>query len=167
MATMNDVLGPGGVISQRLPGYESRPSQVEMAEAVAQALEHGRHAIVEGGTGVGKSLAYLIPAIYSGKRVIVSTANKALQDQLIAKDIPFLQHALPREVTAALVKGRGNYLCLDRLDEEDRFQTMAGLRRHYRRLKTWAAPTASGAFEHLSVPPPPVRLLPVPSTTRT
>src|SRR5689334_8434928 len=114
MATsMADILGPGGVVSRRLPGYESRPSQVAMAETVAAALREGRHAVCEGGTGVGKSLAYLIPAIYSGKRVIVSTANKALQDQLVGKDIPFLQHALPREVTAALVKGRSNYLCLD------------------------------------------------------
>src|SRR5947209_3245482 len=138
-ASMSEILGPGGIISRRLPGYESRPSQVAMAETVATALEAGRHAVIEGGTGVGKSLAYLIPAIYSGTKVIISTTNKALQDQLVGKDIPFLQHALPREVMAALVKGRSNYLCLDRLDEEDRFQTIAGLGPDYRPLKAWAA----------------------------
>src|SRR5436189_2208219 len=153
MATMSEILGPGGLISRRLPGYESRPTQVAMAETVATALETGRHAVIEGGTGVGKSLAYLIPAIYSGKKVIISTANKALQDQLVGKDIPFLKHALPREVTAALVKGRSKYLCLDRLDEEDRFQTMAGLSRDYRQLKAWAAGTRTGDFEDLPTLP--------------
>src|SRR5919204_180091 len=153
MATMAEILGPGGVISRRLPGYESRPAQVTMAETVATALQQGRHAIIEGGTGVGKSLAYLIPAIYSGKKVIISTANKALQDQLVGKDIPFLQPAPPREVPAALVRGRSNSLCLDRLDEEERFQTMAGPSPDYRRLKAWAAGTRTGDFEELPTLP--------------
>jgi Rad3-related DNA helicase len=113
------------------------------------------------------SLAYLIPAIYSGKKVIISTANKALQDQLVGKDIPFLQHALPREVTAALVKGRSNYLCLDRLDEEERFQTMAGTSPDYRRLKAWAAGTRTGDFEELPTLPARDLLGRVGSTTRT
>src|SRR5690348_6106481 len=98
-ARVREVLRPGGIISRRLPGYETRPSPIAMAETVAAALEAGSHAVVEGATGTGKSLAYLIPAIYSGKKVIVSTANQALQDQLIQKDIPFLQHTLPREVS--------------------------------------------------------------------
>ena len=165
--SMAEILGPGGLISRRLPGYESRPAQVVMAETVATALETGRHAVIEGGTGVGKSLAYLIPAIYSGKKVIVSTANKALQDQLVGKDIPFLQHALPREVTAALVKGRSNYLSLDRLDEEERFQTMAGPSPDYRRLKAWAASTRTGDFEDLPTLPARDLLGRVGSTTRT
>ncbi|HZB95600.1 MAG TPA: LAGLIDADG family homing endonuclease, partial [Herpetosiphonaceae bacterium] len=113
------------------------------------------------------SLAYLIPAIYSGKKVIISTANKALQDQLVGKDIPFLQHALPREVTAALVKGRSNYLCLDRLDEEERFQTMAGPSPDYRRLKAWAAGTRTGDFEDLPTLPARDLLGRVSSTART
>src|SRR3989440_6770909 len=113
------------------------------------------------------SLAYLVPAIYSGKKVIISTANKALQDQLVGKDIPFLQHALPREVTAALVKGRSNSLCLDRLDEEERFQTMAGLSPDYRRLKAWAAGTRTGDFEDLPTLPARDLLGRVGSTTRT
>ena len=162
-----EVLGPGGAISRRLPGYESRPSQVAMAETIAEAIEAKRHIVCEAGTGTGKSLAYLIPAIYSGKRVIVSTANKALQDQLVGKDIPFLQHALPREVSAALVKGRSNYLCLERFGEEDGYQAMAGQTYDYRALKAWAATTASGDFEEMDSLPHRELLARVGSTTRT
>ncbi|MCA1597876.1 MAG: hypothetical protein LC769_02445, partial [Chloroflexi bacterium] len=97
------------------------------------------------------SLAYLVPAIYSGKRVIVSTANKALQDQLVGKDIPFLQHTLPRDVSAALVKGRSNYLCLERFGEEEQYQTMAGQTYDYRALKAWAATTTTGDFEEMDM----------------
>ena len=162
-----EVLGPGGVISRRLPGYESRPSQIAMAETIAAAIESGRHAVCEAGTGTGKSLSYLIPAIYSGKRVIVSTANKALQDQLVGKDIPFLQQTLPREVSAALVKGRSNYLCLERFGEEDGYQTMAGQTVDYRALKAWAATTTSGDFEEMDMLPHRELLARVSSTTRT
>jgi len=102
------------VLSQRLPGYQERPAQIEMATRVAEALSQGKHAILEAPTGVGKSLAYLVPIVCSCKVVIVSTANKALQEQLFYKDIPFIQrHLQPFE--AALVKGIGNYVCLDRL----------------------------------------------------
>ena len=113
------------------------------------------------------SLAYLVPAIYSGKRVIVSTANKALQDQLVAKDIPFLQHALPRDVSAALVKGRSNYLCLDRYEEEEAYQTMSGESLDYRRLKAWAGATRTGDFEEMEILPARDLLSRVGSTART
>ncbi len=113
------------------------------------------------------SLAYLIPAIYSGKKVIVSTANKALQDQLVAKDIPFLQHALPRDVTAALVKGRANYLCLDHFEHEDAFQTMSGRNRDYQALKQWSTRTRTGDFEELEVLPSRDLLARVSSTARS
>jgi len=162
-----EILGPGGVISRRLPGYESRPSQVAMAQTIAAAIEAREHAVCEAGTGIGKSLAYLIPAIYSGKRVIVSTANKALQDQLVGKDIPFLQHALPRDVSAALVKGRSNYLCLERFTEEEGYQTMGGQSPNYRALKAWAATTATGDFEEMDTLPGRDLLARVSSTTRT
>jgi len=166
-ARVVEVLGPGGVISRRLPGYESRPSQVAMAETIAAAIDAGQHAVIEGGTGVGKSLAYLIPAIYSGKRVIVSTANKALQDQLVGKDIPFLQHTLPRDVSAALVKGRSNYLCLERFGEEEQYQTMAGQTFDYRALRAWAATTTTGDFEEMDMLPGRDLLARASSTTRT
>src|SRR5690348_7916869 len=89
------ILGPDGAIARRLPGYEARPEQLRMAEAVARAIDEGGHLMVEAGTGVGKSFAYLVPAILAaaeaGKKVIVSTHTISLQEQLLDKDIPFLR----------------------------------------------------------------------------
>ncbi len=117
----------GGPLSRALPGYEERPAQITMARRVARALERDQHIVVEAGTGTGKSLAYLLPIVRSGKVALLSTANKALQEQLFYKDIPFVQaHIQPFE--AALVKGMGNYLCLDRLGEERAFQALAPMR---------------------------------------
>ncbi|HZU00389.1 MAG TPA: helicase C-terminal domain-containing protein [Ktedonobacteraceae bacterium] len=110
-------LRQGGILSQRLPGYEERPAQIEMATLVAHALTEDVPAIIEAGTGTGKSLAYLVPIVRSGKVAIVSTANKALQEQLFYKDIPFVQKHI-KHFDAALVKGVANYLCLDRLEAE-------------------------------------------------
>src|SRR5271166_1829619 len=117
-------LRAGGILSRTLPGYEERPAQVRMARSVADALECGEHAVIEAATGVGKSLAYLLPIVRSGKVSLISTANKALQEQLFYKDIPFVQKVV-RPFQAALVKGMGNYLCLDRLDTEMPFQRLA------------------------------------------
>lgn len=113
----------GGVLSQALPGYEERPAQIAMARRVADALDSGQHTVIEASTGVGKSLAYLLPIVRSGKVALISTANKALQEQLFYKDIPFVQQHI-QSFDAALVKGMGNYLCLDLLDEERAFQSL-------------------------------------------
>jgi Rad3-related DNA helicase len=126
---LRDVVGAdfehGGILSRALPGYEERPAQVQMARRVSDALVNGDHLITEASTGTGKSIAYLIPIIRSGKVALISTANKALQEQLYYKDIPFVQqHVAPFE--AALVKGMGNYLCLDRFVEEESFQQLTG-----------------------------------------
>lgn len=104
-------------LSKAIPGYEFRPQQLELAEAIHRAFEHERPGIFEAGTGTGKSLAALIPAALAGKRVVVSTATISLQEQYIYKDIPTLQSALPFELKAALLKGRGNYLGLRRYEE--------------------------------------------------
>jgi ATP-dependent DNA helicase DinG len=114
------ILGPDGAIARRLPNYESRPEQLDMADAVADALAGSRHLMVEAGTGVGKSFAYLVPAIQAAcankeGRVIISTHTINLQEQLINKDIPFLRSVMPDEFIALLVKGRGNYLSKRRL----------------------------------------------------
>jgi ATP-dependent DNA helicase DinG len=115
------VLGPDGLIAQRLSNYEPRPQQLAMAEAVARAIADKQHLMVEAGTGVGKSFAYLVPAIQaiaaSGKdfRVVVSTHTISLQEQLLRKDIPFLRGVMPQEFHPVLVKGRSNYLSLRRL----------------------------------------------------
>ena len=118
--TVDDILGPGGLVAKHLDGYERRDEQLDMARAAAGAFENNEHLLVEAGTGVGKSFAYLVPAVLSAaaerRRVVVSTYTIALQEQLIGKDIPFLQEVLPIEFTAALGKGRTNYLCLRRLN---------------------------------------------------
>jgi len=116
-----DILGPDGVIARRLNNYEARPQQLEMAQAIADAIAAPHHLMVEAGTGVGKSFAYLVPAILAavkgGKehKVIVSTHTISLQEQLLKKDIPFLKTVLPCDFTAVLGKGRSNYLSLRRL----------------------------------------------------
>jgi ATP-dependent DNA helicase DinG len=120
MSSIQDVLGAGGLVAAKFPQFESRPQQTEMAEAVADALARKRKLLVEAGTGVGKSFAYLVPAIQAlaankDLRIVVSTHTISLQEQLIAKDIPFLQSVMPDEFRPVLVKGRGNYLSLRRL----------------------------------------------------
>src|SRR5262245_29162841 len=114
------VLGSAGAIAQRLGNYEARPQQLEMADAVATAIAERRHLMVEAGTGVGKSFAYLVPAIQAALadkdcRVVVSTHTIGLQEQLIRKDIPFLQSVIEEPFLPLLVKGRGNYLSKRRL----------------------------------------------------
>ncbi len=113
------ILGPDGAVARRLKGYEARAEQLEMAEAVAKAIEGEHHLMAEAGTGVGKSFAYLVPAILAaaeGKKVVVSTHTINLQEQLLQKDIPFLRAVMPQEFTAVLVKGRSNYVSLRRLE---------------------------------------------------
>lgn len=104
-------------VTASLPDAEERPGQQRMAALVAKAIDEGRHLVVQAGTGTGKTLAYLVPAITSGKRVVVTTATKALQDQLAGKDLPFLAKALDADFDWAVLKGRSNYLCLQRLRE--------------------------------------------------
>ena len=167
LSPVAQVLGPDGPIARSLPGYDARPGQIAMAEMVARAIAKGEHAVIEAGTGTGKSLAYLVPAIYSGKVVVVSTANKALQEQLIRKDIPFLQRTLPIRFQAAMVKGRGNYLCLDRLRDEEQYQGMIGGGRAWKRLLAWRDTTESGDFDDLDIALPGDLRGRVMSTTRT
>ena len=114
--TIAEIFGPGGAVEKCMPeDYEHRPSQLEMAELVEAAFSEKRHLIVEAGTGTGKTLAYLIPAIRSGRRVVISTATKSLQEQLFEKDIPFLQKYFARNLKVAVMKGRGNFLCREKV----------------------------------------------------
>lgn len=107
----------GGILDQQLAGYEERMPQVQMAELVATVLETSEHALIEAGTGTGKSLAYLLPIVRSGKVALIATANKALQEQLFYKDIPFVSKHVQR-FEAALIKGMGNYLCVQHFEDE-------------------------------------------------
>jgi ATP-dependent DNA helicase DinG len=119
MRSLTEWLGPEGPVARRLPQYEHRPEQIEMAEAVGSALATNKHLIVEAGTGLGKTLGYLLPAVLhaseTGKRLLVSTYTINLQEQIVEKDLPLLNAILPCEFTAVLVKGRSHYLCLRRL----------------------------------------------------
>ncbi len=114
------VLGAGGTIAERLPGYEDRPEQLRMAFAAGEAFNAGKLALIEAGTGTGKSLAYLVPALLwatdNEERIVVSTNTINLQEQLIRKDLPFLRRATGLDFRAVLVKGRGNYLCRRRAE---------------------------------------------------
>ena len=112
--TLEGILGPKGALAQALPGYEHRHDQLAMAREVERALEARRYLVVEAGTGTGKTLAYLVPAALSGRKVIVSTATKTLQEQIWQKDLPLLAEKGGLEVEAAYLKGRANYYCLAR-----------------------------------------------------
>jgi len=149
-------LRQGGVLSQHLDGYEERPAQVEMTQVVARALIEEKHALLEASTGTGKSLAYLLPIVRSGRGAIISTANKALQEQLFYKDIPFVQKNV-QEFDAALVKGMGNYICLDRLEEAGKDGLWANKNPDLSRLRNIVKEfelTISGDFEALGFPVP-------------
>lgn len=105
------LFGPRGILAVAIPDFEYRPAQLQMAEAVERAIETGDTLLAEAGTGTGKTLAYLVPAILSGKKTVVATGTKTLQEQLFFKDIPLLARTLPKRFVASLMKGRANYLC--------------------------------------------------------
>ncbi len=147
---MVDILGPDGVIARTLSGYESRKPQLQMAQIVADCIEGAEHCIVEAGTGTGKSLAYLIPAIYSSKKTIVSTGDKGLQDQLWRKDVPFLQAVLPIQFKAAILKGKNNYVCLEEFDREAGFQALDDESQEFSDVRAWLGQTESGDLEELA-----------------
>jgi ATP-dependent DNA helicase DinG len=107
-----ELLGPDGPFAKEVPGFAPRESQQAMAEAVEEAIADGYSLIAEAGTGTGKTFAYLVPALRSGKRVIVSTGTKTLQDQLFHRDLPRVRDVLGARLRTSLLKGRANYLCL-------------------------------------------------------
>ncbi len=150
-APLEAVFGPGGWLARRHPNYEHRPGQLEMAESVEAASENRRHLIVEAGTGTGKTLAYLVPIMRSGRRVVISTGTKNLQEQLFFKDIPFLKKLFP-DIRVALMKGRQNYLCRQKLYDIEKQPVLNGLEEvaQYPRLREWEAKTETGDRAELS-----------------
>jgi ATP-dependent DNA helicase DinG len=149
VTSAREVLGPGSALSRELPGYEDRPGQLAMAEAVEDALSHERPLFVEAGTGTGKTLAYLVPAILSGKKVVVSTATRALQEQIFAKDLPIVRSILAPlgiDFKAALMKGLANYVCKRRLNEllSSADGNRAAADRDLSRIIEWVKESASG-----------------------
>ena len=147
---MNEFFGPGGVLEQKLGDYEFRPSQIRMAEAVHNALDSQGHVIIEAGTGTGKTLAYLLPALIHGQRIVVSTGTKTLQDQIFYKDIPLLERILERPIRSAYLKGRNNYLCrlkLETAHAEGLFS--ANDLRAFRKILAWSQITETGDHAEL------------------
>ncbi len=135
-----------GTLSKWHPNYEFRPGQVEMAEAVESALADRRHLIVEAGTGTGKTLAYLVPALLSGKRIVVSTGTKNLQEQLFFKDVPFLQQHFSRPLAVCYMKGRNNYACRQKIYDAEKEPVLAGLEEvaDFEIIREWEKTTEIG-----------------------
>jgi len=161
-ATVEEILAPGGPVAQRMDRYEERPQQIEMARGVAAAFAAPHHLIVEAGTGVGKSFAYLVPAILAAvggerrRRVVVSTYTIALQEQLIAADLPFLHEALGLDFAAVLGKGRNNYLCFRRLaaaiKARDKLFADEAQKDQLAAVADWAMRTEAGSLQDIDFP---------------
>ena len=157
--TIAELLGPDGVIAAKLPDYEERPEQLRMAFAVGEAFNQGQLAVIEAGTGTGKSLAYLVPALLwarsNEERVVVSTRTINLQEQLIRKDLPFLRRATGLDFRAVLVKGRSNYLCFRRSENAGRDLGLFDQEQvdEIQQILKWAETTEDGSKEDLSFIP--------------
>ena len=151
LPTLHEFFAPGGILACSPLPYEYRPGQLEMAKAVERALTEHRHLIVEAGTGTGKTLAYLLPALRTGRRVIVSTGTKALQDQLYFRDVPFLETLLG-SLRVCYMKGRANYLCRHKLAALRSQPILSGLEEidQYRQIAEWEQKTETGDRAELS-----------------
>ncbi len=151
--TGRDVFGEGGLCARGLPDYEHRPEQEQMMEAVAAAIAHDDACLVEAGTGVGKTLAYLVPAIQSGRKVVVATGTRALMEQVRRQDVPFLQEHLPHPFTVAVLKGRANYVCRARM--RDQWDLLGAADPHHdrktlTRIRQWMRQTDTGDLAELA-----------------
>jgi ATP-dependent DNA helicase DinG len=151
--TIEAIFEPGGPISHALPGFEARPGQVQMAQLVERGILEGMHTIVEAGTGVGKSLAYLVPAVRSGKKVVLSTGTIALQEQLVRKDLPLVERALGVPLRVTLLKGRSHYLCRLKL-ERMRADRLVAQSATMGEIWEWASQTVTGDRAELRFTPP-------------
>src|SRR5580658_7053865 len=166
----NDVFNLAGPLSRALPGYAYRPEQAAMAKAVGAALARLEPLIDEAGTGTGKTFAYLVPALLSGRSVIISTGTRTLQDQLFRRDVPMLARSLGLPVKIALLKGRTNYLCRHRLELATQQGSLLpgerGLARMLARVSRWAATTNAGDLSELTDLPEQSALWPSITSTR-
>jgi ATP-dependent DNA helicase DinG len=154
--SMLAIFGPGGFLDKSMiGGYEHRPAQLQMAEAIDDAFENHHHAILEAGTGTGKTLAYLLPAITSGRRVVVSTATKSLQEQLYQKDVPFLQKHFAPNWKVAVMKGRSNFLCLAKAHAMAGQPVLQGMEEvdAFRQIQDWSKLTETGDRAELTFLP--------------
>ncbi|MFQ5546970.1 MAG: ATP-dependent DNA helicase [Woeseia sp.] len=144
MLDLSEFFGPDSPLKGALPGFQPREGQAWMAQAVADTLDGSSHLVVEAGTGTGKTFAYLLPALQSGRKTIISTGTKALQDQLYHRDLPLMAKACGRPVTTALLKGRANYLCPQRLDTVAEHAGASSLSGDLRAVHRWRHETTNG-----------------------
>jgi ATP-dependent DNA helicase DinG len=154
-ASIEMVFGEEGPLARALPCFEARPGQVQMSKLIERGFLENAHTVVEAGTGVGKSIAYLVPALRSGKKIVVSTATIALQEQLVGKDIPLVLEALGVPARVELLKGRNHYLCRSKL-ERMRAERLIAQSATMEKLWAWADRTESGDRAELSFAPPPL-----------
>ncbi len=152
--SVDGILGPGGALEGALEGYEHRKEQLAVARAVERAFAERRYLLAEAGTGTGKTLAYLVPAVLSGRKVVVSTATKTLQEQIFFKDIPLLRDRIGLSFSAAYLKGRSNYLCGHRFEVFDQNPTFASRdeARQWPAVRDWAMRTQTGDRAELDLP---------------
>lgn len=147
-----NTLSSDGLLAQAVPGFQPRQGQTDMAMAVSRTVQEGGQLVVEAGTGTGKTYAYLVPVLLSGQRALVSTATKALQDQLFSRDIPRLVEVLGLPIRVALLKGRSNYLCLHRMEQARHSPESAqpGAQKALAKIETWAQSTRTGDMAELT-----------------
>ena len=163
MINLTEFFGPSSPLDELLNGFQSRQGQADMAEEVAYAINEEQHLVVEAGTGIGKTFAYLVPAMVSGQKVIISTGTKTLQDQLYHRDLPLISKAIGRPIATALLKGRSNYLCLNRLElasTNDKF-----ISRDLGLVRQWRHQTTTGDKTELADVPETSMVWPIVTST--
>ena len=155
VVTIEGIFGEDGILAKKHPSYEFRRSQLEMARLVDTAFEKHQHVVIEAGTGTGKTLAYLIPAIRAGRKVVISTATKSLQEQLFQKDVPFLQKHFAPNLKVALMKGRANFLCRTKVHQMDGQAVLKGIDEvdWFSQIRDWEKVTQTGDRSELTFLP--------------
>jgi ATP-dependent DNA helicase DinG len=155
VVTIEGIFGQEGILAKKHPSYEFRRSQLEMAQLVDTAFEKHQHVVIEAGTGTGKTLAYLIPAIRAGRKVVISTATKSLQEQLFQKDVPFLQKNFAPNLKVALMKGRANFLCRSKVHQMDGQAVLKGIDEvdWFSQIRDWEKVTQTGDRSELTFLP--------------
>lgn len=161
-ASVDDYFGPGGVLAASMPGWEDRSGQLDMASLIEAAIAEKRNLIVEAGTGTGKTLAYLVPLVLAARRAVISTGTKNLQEQLVRKDVPFLQSALGHPLQVAVMKGRNNFVCIEKLAEQERRPSLSGIEEtsEFALIRDWARTTETGDRSELEGLPADSKLWP-------
>ena len=168
MSDLTHVFSPQGPLAETIPGYRLRQQQLEMAQAIAEAIKQGGQLVAEAGTGTGKTFAYLVPALLSGGKVIISTGTKTLQDQLFNRDLPAVRDALKVPVTVSMLKGRANYVChfhLERAVNEGRFVSREDAN-YVQKIRTFAENSSSGDKAELTDVPESATVWPSVTSTR-